>query len=317
MIKKLLKISWKITKFVTKVIMILIFTIGLFTINGKVNKLAKIVDEQYLEVDERYNQVIDNEIELLKQIQENFNNSDLTDKELLAKVIVIDNAIKDLKENRIDIQKLLKSDVFVMDLFGEGAGTIIKKTNTNMYILTCAHVVQNIYGINQYGMKMAVTIGYSKTDEKDKIGGLIVYGTEIIAYDEENDLALLKTSIVDDNLEVVNLAETEPEKGDKVYSIGSPLGLYRTISAGIISNKLEGFYFSDQTTTFGNSGGGLYNAKGELIGIPSNVIGYAMAKRLGYEKYLQNEEGKFIPETSLGLSISLFRIKEFLRGINY
>jgi S1-C subfamily serine protease len=84
----------------------------------------------------------------------------------------------------------------------------------------------------------------------------------------------------------------------------------RTVSKGILANKIVGFYLTDSTTTFGNSGGGLYNKKGELIGIPSNVLGYAG----GLDK-----EGKvtFVPESSLGLSRDLPTIKAFLEGVEY
>ena len=242
-------------------------------------------------------------------------NKEFTEKQLKINDQIIKEIFTQLIET--NIKKLLDSNVFVIGLFGEGAGTVIKKTENNMYILTCAHVIEEIYKLNKNGFKLGASIGYSKTDEKDLIAGLIVYGAEIIKYDEENDLALLKTSIIDKDLIAVNLANEEPQKGDVVYSIGSPLGLYRTISKGIISNKLEGFYFSDNTTTYGNSGGGLYNTKGELIGVPSNVMGYEVAKKIGYERYLQNEENKFVPETSLGLSISLFRIKAFLEGVEF
>jgi serine protease Do len=131
--------------------------------------------------------------------------------------------------------------------------------------------------------------------------GVVVYGAEIIKIDEENDLALLKTFMVDDELEVAKIATTEPQKGDIVYSVGSPLGILRTVSQGILSNKVEGFYLSDNTTTFGNSGGGLYNTNGELIGVPAQVMGYG-------------SEELFAPESSLGMSINLPRIRLFLDG---
>jgi hypothetical protein len=317
MLKRILEISWKITKVTVKMIIVITFVISLYTINHKLNLLTEVVDEKYQNVNDRYNQVIENELELLTQIQDSLHEGKVTDSDLLTKIITLNKTINELKANNVDVTKLLKSDVFVRSFFGEGAGTIIKKTDKNMYILTCYHVVAEIIKLNQEGLKMVATVGYSKNDKTDTISGLTVYGAEVIKYDEENDLALLRTSVVDDELETVNLAENEPEKGDKVYSVGSPLGLYRTISTGIIANKLEGFYFSDNTTTYGNSGGGLYNVKGELIGVPSNVMGYAVAKKLGYDRFLTDEEGKFVPETSLGLSISLFRIKAFLEGVDY
>lgn len=315
MFKRLLKIFWTVTKVTAKIIIITFLFAGLFNVNVKINQLSEIVDSQYEEINYRYNNVIDNEIELLKQIQESLHKGEASESTLLAKIITLNTTINELKANDIDVNKLLNSDVFVRSLFGEGAGTVIKKTDTNMYILTCHHVVAEIIELNESGFKIAATIGYSKNDKTDTIAGLIVYGAEVIKYDIENDLALLRTSIVDDELVAINLAKEEPKKGDIVYSVGNPLGLNRTISKGIISNKLEGFYFSDNTTTYGNSGGGLYNTKSELIGVPSNVLGYEVAKKLGYEKYLQNEKGNFVPETSLGLSINLFRIKEFLAGV--
>jgi S1-C subfamily serine protease len=179
-----------------------------------------------------------------------------------------------------------------------------------MYILTCYHVVDDIIAINKLGMKMSASIGYSKSDEINKVSGLVIYGAEVVKYDEEHDIALLKTSILDNELEVANIATTEPNKGDLVFSIGNPLGLLRTISQGILANKIEGFFISENVTTFGNSGGGLYNITGELVGIPAQVT--------GYEGGLM-EDGKpaFIPESSLGMSRDLQTIHSFLEGVEY
>jgi S1-C subfamily serine protease len=223
------------------------------------------------------------------------------DTDLLAKIQDIKRQIQ--VEPNLD--RLLRTDVFVRTGFGEGAGTIIKKTETNMYILTCYHVIAGIldYQTN-FGIKMEATVGYSKTNESNNIVGMIAYKVDIIKSDEDSDLALLKVSVIDKYLEEITIAETEPNLGETVYSIGSPLGLLRTISKGILSHKEDGFYYSDNTTTFGNSGGGLYNSKGELIGVPSNVTGYQGG-------------GDFIPESSLGLSRDLQTIHQFLNGVEY
>jgi S1-C subfamily serine protease len=203
------------------------------------------------------------------------------------------------KDAVIDIDKMLNGNVFVKGIFGLGSGTIVKSDSNGMYILTCYHVISDLAELKDSGIDLPATIGYVKDDLAGREQGMIVYAATIIKTDKENDLALLKTSIADDNLNVIKIAQTEPRQGDIVYSVGNPLGIMRTLSRGIIANHKEGFYFSDNTSTYGNSGGSLYNIDGELIGVPSNVMGYSIAD--GYA-----------PETSLGLSIDLFRIKAFL-----
>lgn len=281
----------RILKAILLAILINLFLAGLITggynyyQNQKANRLAiKGLQSQINEIQKDYNNLIGNDIELVKIIQE----------------------LKNKIQIEPDIEKLLRSNVFVRGAFNGGAGTVIKKTEKYMYILTCNHVVEDIIEINKQGYKLTATIGYSKTDEYNKIAGMIAYKAEIIKYDEERDLALLKIFVLDDNLEAVSIAEKEPQLGDTVYSIGSPLGLLRTISKGILSHHEEGFNFSDNTTTYGNSGGGLYNLKGELIGVPSNVYVYG------------NDRGEYTaPESSLGMSRDLRTIKEFLTGVEY
>lgn len=210
-----------------------------------------------------------------------------------------------IKEIDADINILLNSSVSVTGIFSEGAGTVIKKTDNNMYILTCAHVVEEIIRENEKGNPLGASVGYTMIDDNGRLLGVVFYGASIIKYDETTDLALLKTFIVDDNLIAVNIASEEPQKGDVVYSVGSPLGLIRTVSKGILSNKEDGFYISDNTITFGNSGGGLYNIKNELIGVPARVLVY------------QIDDANIVPESGLGLSITLQIIKEFLEGVDY
>lgn len=207
-------------------------------------------------------------------------------------------------EEGLNIETLISSAVSVVGLSGIGSGTIIKKTNKHMYILTCYHVIVTNVDMTAEGEKPYTFIRYSKTDVLGRVLTYITYSAEIIKTNKNKDLALLRTDEVDDNLNEVKITSTVPELGNIIYSIGCPLGLERTISRGILSNHLEGFWVSDNTTTFGNSGGGLYNIKGELIGVPSNVYGYSVMQY-------------FVPESGLGLSIDLFTIKNFLFGVMY
>ena len=221
--------------------------------------------------------------------------------------LILSTEFQDLVRNsvkEVDYRHILKTDVLVMSLFGSGAGTVIKKTDNEMYVLTCYHVVEEIVNANNQGTKMNAVIGYTLDDtgDSENLKSFVSFSAYVIKYDVETDLALLQINYSDPNLEVAKLAEVEPQQGDVVYSVGSPLGLLRNVSKGILANKLVGFYISDNTTTFGNSGGGLYNKDGELIGVPSNVLGY----KVGLE---------FVPESSLGLSRDLPTIKTFLQGV--
>lgn len=208
---------------------------------------------------------------------------------------------KKLQPYNLNVAKILKTNVFIQGIIMEGAGTVIKKTDNAMYILTCAHVVKEVMDLNEEGYNFGIAVGYSKNNKTNISVGMVIYRAEIIKYDEDKDLALLKTSINDNELESAKIANQRPKKGDTIYSIGSPLGLVHTISKGILSNYRNGHYISDNVITFGNSGGGLYNDKGELIGVPNQVFVYG-------DKNSQN------PESGMGLSINLDTIKDFLKG---
>jgi len=211
-------------------------------------------------------------------------------------------------ENRIkevDYNKILNSSVVVACLTGEGSGTVIKKVENGFYVLTCNHVISDIAKLNKAtGLDLGVSVGYPKYDKEGQSGGKVIYAAKIIKYDEKYDLALLKVNIDDESLTEIKLAEHSPLKGDVVYSVGNPLGLIRTVSKGIIANYEETNYVFDGTITFGNSGGGLFNKNGELIGVPASVLVYG-----GKED--------FAPESGLGMAINLITIKKFLEGVEY
>jgi len=311
MFRKILRFTWRVTK-ILFVITLFAIWIGQVYVNQQDHTLLNIqlnrLNRQIFLTNDRVNEMLDNEILLAGQLDNGNNISQLLNGKILALGLdfqkmnkEIDKLVEETKTildktkyiDIVDANRLLNASVLIVNGFGEGSGTVIKKTDTEMYILTCYHVVEGTD---------VVSVGYNKTDKTGRIGGMVIFAGEVIKTDIDNDLALVKTFVVDNNLEVVTLAKNEPKRGDTVYTVGNPLGIPRNISKGILSNKIDGFYITDALTTFGNSGGGLFNRDGELIGVPIKVPVYGMTN-----DYLP------VPESSLGHSISLPIIKEFLK----
>lgn len=140
-----------------------------------------------------------------------------------------------------------------------GSGVFI---SSNGYILTCKHVV-NFPGVEYATVEM--------------FNGEVV-AARIVTMSKKCDLALLKIDYPV-NVEYVKLADPRKlEVGQEVIAIGSPLGLTFSASDGIISGLNRDFPFARNTTQSdtalnpGNSGGPLFNLKGELVGINSFMI---------------------------------------------
>ena len=93
---------------------------------------------------------------------------------------------------------------------------------------------------------------------------------EVLAVDKRKDIAFLKIPAVD--LPAGKLGRSnEVEVGHTVYSIGSPLGLQNTLSQGLVSGirEMDGYRLFQMSAPIspGSSGGPVFNAKGEVIGI--------------------------------------------------
>jgi hypothetical protein len=110
-----------------------------------------------------------------------------------------------------------------------------------------------------------------------------IHLAKAISLDKKHDLALLKVSgkLIPPHA-IASLASNEPEIGEHVFVLGHVTGLYWThvecvVSAFRESLPLKGLNFSGPFTQlsgpiyFGNSGGGAFNNKGELIGIASFI----------------------------------------------
>jgi serine protease Do len=111
----------------------------------------------------------------------------------------------------------------------------------------------------------------------------------IVATNPHVDLALLK---IEDagrrELPTVPLGDSSRlRQGQTVFAIGSPLGLERTVSQGIVSLKnrsLGGHIFIQSTAQInpGNSGGPLFDLKGEVVGVNNMKISAQGVEGLGF-----------------------------------
>jgi serine peptidase DegS len=102
----------------------------------------------------------------------------------------------------------------------------------------------------------------------------------LVGVDPDTDLAVLRIDL--DNAPVMPLGRSNDLRaGDVVLAIGNPFGLSQTVTQGIVSatgrgrlgvTDFEDFIQTDAAINFGNSGGALINANGELIGINTAVL---------------------------------------------
>jgi len=139
-----------------------------------------------------------------------------------------------------------------------GSGFIV---DTDGYIVTNHHVIK---GADEILVRLS--------DRRELVA-------ELIGSDARSDIALLK--IKADNLPVVKIGDSEKLKvGEWAMAIGSPFGFDHSVSVGVVSaigrNNLPNsnyvpFIQTDVAINPGNSGGPLFNLKGEVIGINSQI----------------------------------------------
>ncbi len=103
---------------------------------------------------------------------------------------------------------------------------------------------------------------------------------ELIGMDEKTDIALLQIK-TDKNLTAVKFGDSDVMRvGDWVVAIGNPFGLGGTVTAGIISARqrdihsgpYDDYIQTDASINRGNSGGPMFNLKGEVIGINTAIF---------------------------------------------
>jgi serine protease Do len=188
-----------------------------------------------------------------------------------------------------------------------GSGVLISSDGK---VMTAAHVV---HSMNEVSVEF--------------LGGDTV-SARVIASEPAADLSLIQLERVPAGARVARMANSDTvQVGDPVYIVGAPYGLSYSLSAGLISARwapntvyktmpLAEFFQTDATINTGNSGGPMFNAAGDVIGIVSHnisksggseglgfVVTMNTAKQLLLEKksFWGGLEGEFLSDDMLDL----------------
>ncbi len=176
----------------------------------------------------------------------------------------------------------IRTDITYYNVFGQstsasvsGSGVII---TSDGYILTNHHVVED--AIN--GDLDVTVMMYDETS----------YDAEIVGYDKDNDIALLKIDA--QGLNAAQLGDSdELSVGQIVYAVGNPLGeLNYSMTSGIVSatdrtittesDVAMNVFQIDAAVNSGNSGGPVYNSLGQVIGIVSAKYASTGVEGIGF-----------------------------------
>jgi putative serine protease PepD len=189
-----------------------------------------------------------------------------------------------------------------LEEYGLGSGVVI---SADGYILTNYHVVE---GGSEYLVRF---------DQDNQ------YKATVVGEDSSSDLAVLKVEAT--GLVPIEIADsTEVAVGEWVMAVGSPFGLEKSVSTGIVSalfrsttmESTTGINFyanmiqTDAAINPGNSGGALVNAEGKLIGINTLIssnsgasagVGFAIPSNYAMSVARQIMDGKEVEHAFLGV----------------
>jgi serine protease Do len=177
---------------------------------------------------------------------------------------------------------------------GLGSGFFI---NPDGFLITNFHVVEG-------ETEISVEVYDIKDGQLDR---KTYKKVRIIALNKFGDLALLHIEDKDaPKFASVQLGDSDKVSvGDRVFAIGSPLGLERTVTEGILSTKtreLEGGLYLQTSAQInpGNSGGPLFNLRGEVVGVTNMKAsfgeGLGFAIPVEFVKYFLNHRDAFAYE---------------------
>ena len=162
-----------------------------------------------------------------------------------------------LDDLTVMFQKYQKSVVTVWSEIGSGTGFIVDSAGL---VMTNQHVI---------GPSELISVQF---DAKRKVAA------KVLAFDADRDVAVLYADLsVFPGAAAAPIATAHAGRelaveGERVFTIGSPLGLKKIITSGIVSKVEERAIISDVNINHGNSGGPLFNSLGEVIGITTFLV---------------------------------------------
>ncbi len=248
------------------------------------------------------------------------------------------------------VKKVERTSVAIYTTDGAGSGVIIDMKDTTktgsekyVYVITCHHVIENKGPVEviipdqncEYENEDYTFVGSIGNDTFASTNAVTLVGG-----DKDSDIALLKIDMTKPAVSGNVLAQNKivkakvPEiyalaKGESIFSIGNPTGLLPgSVSDGIVSYlerdvNIDGIGAMkllqiSVTTNPGNSGGGLYNLKGELVGITNagntsyEAINYAIPAVLSNGNGFKNMSAQLLAsETSTNYGFISGRKEKF------
>ena len=197
--------------------------------------------------------------------------------------------------------RAVKSELLLFETATEGAGSG-SVLDTTGHILTNFHVIEG-------AQKARVTLFNGAS-----------YDATLVGQDPPNDIAVIKIAAPPEDLYPIEFGDSSRLRvGQRIFAIGNPFGLERTMTIGIISslNRSLGRSFKsmiqiDAALNRGNSGGPLIDSKGRLIGmntaIASSTVyyaGYGFAIPVGLAKIVWDDliAHGHIVRAQLGVSV--------------
>jgi len=216
------------------------------------------------------------------------------------------------KSDPSDIMEFFRKQLPRRPVYAIGSGFIVDKSG---YIVTNAHVIEDA---------SRITVKLNNGQE---------FLAKVIGSDEETDLAVLKID-AGAELPAVRLGNSDESKvGEWVLAIGSPFGLSRTVTAGIISQTrretpqstaFQRFIQTDAAINKGNSGGPLVNMNGDVIGVNSQIatstgdyngVGFALPSNEVASVYRQILDNGRVRRGFLGVTLETVK-QEFAKVYN-
>jgi len=187
-------------------------------------------------------------------------NNDESELYRMSKANVTEKSVREL------VAQLGEAVVQVRTPGGLGSGFFL---NEEGYLITNFHVIEG-------ETQISIEVYHQQSGQLER---KVYKQVRIVAMNKFQDLALLKIEDKDaPKFAWVPLGESDSlAVGERVFAIGSPLGLERTVTEGIVSTKtrqFQGELYLQTTTQInpGNSGGPLFNLKGEVTGVTNMKV---------------------------------------------